>query len=759
MRTNTLSLFAGSIFLTSALVVAAAPKPRTAASASAGLRSVMAASGLIFEPNLGQAPGDAAFVARGRRHSVSLKPDRMTMRFARAGEQDLIQVDMEVVNADPAAKGEGQEPLASKTNYYVGNDPAKWRTGVPNFKQVAFTDVYEGVDVVYHPAADDAGATELEYDFIVAPGVDPDVIQLRFSGHEGISIDPSGDLVLTTGAGELRHGRPVVYQRIDGVRHEIAGRYRLSNTGTLGFTVGDYDHTQPLVIDPKIRDAQYVGGLDDDIITGIEDCGELDLTVIAGHTKSLGLLDGEGAVNGAAMFVAFFNNNALAGTPLTLANYTILDGNGDDQANAIAVDSHCDVYGVGVSNSTDLPVTDGSDNPADLGAIVWTYDSEGKLEILQWAGGDGADNLRSIDLLEIRGADDEKLVMVAQAGQTFSMNLPVPEGNEYSGGSDVFSRISVFGRQGGTLTERASTTWYHGGSGEDDDAAIRFLNGKSNPDSTFDFTFALGMSTNSDDIWEAEDVREGPFGERDGALAIYEGIQWSDSEPITVQDATYIGGAGNEFFSDLSVRRAIAHLINESTIDAILNGESIENAGYDPVRHGPGGGQDVYLVSYEYDPELALALLDEAGWVAGGEEADAVLGCDLDPNDCLACAGVSLSDGTFPITEGAPFPEFSGLVAGFVSRVCGDQLDLSTWVPATEQVLLTDLAVDGLGQIYVAGFATEGFPATPNSPDYGGAGDGLFIAFEGPFFTNEGVVNSASFTQFVFDPPPFELRE
>ncbi len=198
MRTNTLSLFVGSALLASALVVAAAPKPPP----SAGLRTVAPTSGLIFEPNLGQAPGDAlflarAFLARCRRHSVSLRPDRMTMRFAQGEGHDPVQVDMEVVNDNATAKGAGQEPLRSKTNYYIGSDRAKWRTGVPHFKEVKFSGVYKGVDVVYHPAEGGSGATELEYDFIVAPGVDPAVIQLRFSGHERISVDPSGDLVFS----------------------------------------------------------------------------------------------------------------------------------------------------------------------------------------------------------------------------------------------------------------------------------------------------------------------------------------------------------------------------------------------------------------------------------------------------------------------------------------------------------------------------------------------------------------------------------
>ena len=38
----------------------------------------------------------------------------------------------------------------AKANYFLGNDPKKWRTNVPTYARVKYKDVYQGVDLVYY---------------------------------------------------------------------------------------------------------------------------------------------------------------------------------------------------------------------------------------------------------------------------------------------------------------------------------------------------------------------------------------------------------------------------------------------------------------------------------------------------------------------------------------------------------------------------------------------------------------------------------
>lgn len=73
--------------------------------------------------------------------------------------------------------------------------------------------VYEGVDVVYHG---DRG--RLQYDFVVAPGADPDQVQLAWEGVESLEMNAEGGLVLETRLGEVVQKQPRVYQEINGER-------------------------------------------------------------------------------------------------------------------------------------------------------------------------------------------------------------------------------------------------------------------------------------------------------------------------------------------------------------------------------------------------------------------------------------------------------------------------------------------------------------------------------------------------------------
>src|SRR5262249_37930333 len=65
-----------------------------------------------------------------------------------------------------------------------------------------------------------------------------------------------------TSAGDLVEQAPVLYQEVGGVRQAVAGHYVLEGDGQVGFQVGAYDPTQPLVIDPtySLVYSTYLGG-------------------------------------------------------------------------------------------------------------------------------------------------------------------------------------------------------------------------------------------------------------------------------------------------------------------------------------------------------------------------------------------------------------------------------------------------------------------------------------------------------------------
>ena len=121
---------------------------------------------------------------------------------------------MSLAGADPNAAVEGANELEGKVNYFIGHDPARWRTNVPTFERVHYTEVYPGIDLAYH-----GNQRRLEYDFVVAPGRDARTISLQFTGAESVEVETTtGDLLLRVGAEIIRQHRPFTYQEMAGGR-------------------------------------------------------------------------------------------------------------------------------------------------------------------------------------------------------------------------------------------------------------------------------------------------------------------------------------------------------------------------------------------------------------------------------------------------------------------------------------------------------------------------------------------------------------
>jgi len=163
---------------------------------------------------------------------------------------------MKLLGGMAAPVVEGIDEQKGKANYFIGKDPAAWRTDVRTFASVRERSVYPGIDLVFH------GRGDLEYDFILAPGADPNRIALSFRGASGLLLE-GDDLVLSTQAGELRQPRPIAYQEVDGIRKQVASRYEIKSKGRgriVRFRIGSYDRSLPLVIDPSLVFSGQVAG-------------------------------------------------------------------------------------------------------------------------------------------------------------------------------------------------------------------------------------------------------------------------------------------------------------------------------------------------------------------------------------------------------------------------------------------------------------------------------------------------------------------
>ncbi len=233
---------------------------------------------LQFEVNRGQVDPRVRYLTRGRGSTLFLTDDEAVWvlsseersdppakpkdpldaraRRREPGKRISSVVRMRLEGSKAKPRLDGLDRLPGNVNYFIGNDPKKWRTDVPTFRKVRVEDVYEGIDLVYY-----GNQRQVEYDFVVKPGVDPSVIRVAFTGADRISTDSSGDLVVATRAGDLRMKSPLVYQERDGQRALVAAAYVvLPGEKKVEFRLAEYDRDEELVIDPVIVWSTFVGG-------------------------------------------------------------------------------------------------------------------------------------------------------------------------------------------------------------------------------------------------------------------------------------------------------------------------------------------------------------------------------------------------------------------------------------------------------------------------------------------------------------------
>lgn len=325
---------------------------------------------MIFEPNQGQTAAPVKFVARGSGYGIFLTGDQTVLkleRFTRKNHKPVAHVAvvrMGLAGGSPQPAASGEEALAGKSNYFIGNNPARWERNIPQYGRVRYAQVYPGIDLVYY-----GNQGRLEYDFQVAPGADPKQIALHFDGAESLRLNAKGDLELATSEGPVEFKAPRIYQTIAGNQQEVSGRFVLRAANEAGFALGTYDRTRALVIDPVLSYSSYLGG------SGNEGCAAITGTVtpgcpaialdsasniyVAGPTTSIDFPIPSGGTEPALTGTANVFVTKLSNSGTVISYTTYIGGNGTDTTAGVAVDSGFEAFVAGTTTSTDFPNVNG----------------------------------------------------------------------------------------------------------------------------------------------------------------------------------------------------------------------------------------------------------------------------------------------------------------------------------------------------------------------------------------------------------------
>src|SRR5947209_2822509 len=378
----------GMILLLALAQASCAPAPVPAMHTSSELpqtakTQVLAAYGklpLSFEANQGQTEPQVKFLSRGSGYTLFLTSTEAVLMLTKTdahakhripGEARLVEPEkgagtvlrMKLLGANPAPAVARVGELPGKSNYFVGNDPKKWRANVPTYAKIEYRDVYPGVNLVYY-----GNQRQLEHDFVVSPGADPKAITLAFEGMDGVAIDALGDLVLRADGGEVRLRKPVVYQELSGQRAVIPTRYVLTAERQVSFEVAAYDATKPLIIDPVLAYSTYLGGSNSDGGSGIA-VDAAGNAYVTGNANSTNFPTTTGAFrNGLVGFADAFVAK-LDPTGSTLLYSTYLGGSNFNDATGIAVDAAGNAYVTGSTFSNDFPTTAGAFQPT-FGSVL-----------------------------------------------------------------------------------------------------------------------------------------------------------------------------------------------------------------------------------------------------------------------------------------------------------------------------------------------------------------------------------------------------
>lgn len=360
--------------------------------------------------------------------------------------------EMRFLNANKNPQIIPDKPLDAYSNYFIGNDPAKWAANCQTYQALTYKNVYPNIDVRYYTANG-----VLKYDFIVHPGGNPASIAMYFEGAENLRVK-EGALQIKTSVDVVQEMAPYTYQLIDNSRKEIPCSYYVKGN-IVQFRLGAaYSRTATLVIDPSMVFSTFTGSAPDN-------WGYTATYDASGNFYAGGIVfgkDGTFPVSNGAFQQSYQGGNILTGEQggfdIAIIKFdpsgakrlyaTYLGGtNGNEQPHSLVVDGAGNLVIAGRSTSTDFPVKGALQTYGPLGGggrwdiIVTKLNATGSAligSVLIGGGGDDGVNIRhkyttlgaeSID--RNYGDDARSEVILDNAGNvlfascTQSANFPV----------------------------------------------------------------------------------------------------------------------------------------------------------------------------------------------------------------------------------------------------------------------------------------------------------------------------------------------
>lgn len=301
---------------------------------------------------------------------------------------DCHAIKLELVGAQKPEKIEKYIESSTYYNYFLGNQRARWASGVRAYEKMVLKNVYPNIDFEVY-----SYQHKIKYNFYVRPGADPSQIKIAYKGADDVVLE-NGLITAYTSLRTVIEEQPYSYQLDENGKQgdEVKTKYQLDGN-VLSFDIkGAYRSDRLLVIDPSLVFATFSGSVADNF----------------GYTATYDELGN--AYSGGTVYTFGF--------PVTLGAFQVNWAGGelvDDQV---------------------------GDNPRDIGILKYSSDGT-KLEYATYIGGSHNEDPHSM----VVNNEDELVIFGNTGSDDFPTTLSGHD-TSFNGAYDIFvCKLSFDGRR------------------------------------------------------------------------------------------------------------------------------------------------------------------------------------------------------------------------------------------------------------------------------------------------------------------------
>jgi hypothetical protein len=302
---------------------------------------------VVFEPNRGQAEKGTLFIAHTADGTVELQPDGVMIdQVTSDGAQSFVLK----FHGSREAKVEEEKGKDGSSNYYFGGAVSRKIERIPLYRSIRYVGIYPGIDAVFH-----GNHGNLEYDFEIAPGTDPQQLRIDLASNQTATVKADGSLEITSNKHRIHLLRPRAFQSHGSAATDVEVAYSLVKPHEVRFRLDGYDAGKNLVIDPVVSYAQDIASNNSTELRALAVDSDGNLIVVGDtYASNFPVVNGDPIPQGASRDVIVTKFDA---TGENIVYSTYLAAAGFNGAAAVAIDPGGNAYVAGITGDPNFQVT------------------------------------------------------------------------------------------------------------------------------------------------------------------------------------------------------------------------------------------------------------------------------------------------------------------------------------------------------------------------------------------------------------------